>query len=295
MSLFSTAFPLVTKHGTYHSLAIRTSTSFTIRKAGKYLVTAIGGGGSGAAAPGSPSTYGPGGGAGGLAQSIVLLQAGTVLSIAVGAGGSSGGNGGNTNVTINGTTLIGYGGSSSGAGGSASGGNIMNVTGGNGTAYFMGDLLSTPGGAVGVLGFTPATPVPTRPIWFNTTAYNMGRGANVYDGKDTATTGSLLNHLTEVGRPFTRDRILCPRGHEIGDPGNGGYVGQATHTPIPAGVFGGGGGGIPTGGYGSVGPSGNGNFGGGGGGGFYWNYQSSNVYCNAGRGGDGGLILEWFE
>jgi hypothetical protein len=88
---------------------------------GKYLVTAIGGGGSG----GSGTNLCRGGGAGGLAQSICALKAGDVISFTVGAGGAyvagapvPGNAGGTTTVTIPGyTTLT----SNGGAGGAASG------------------------------------------------------------------------------------------------------------------------------------------------------------------------------
>ena len=57
------------------------SGSFTAPKTGKYLITAIGGGGSGSSERG--------GGAGGMAQTLVSLSAGDVISFVVGAGGLS--------------------------------------------------------------------------------------------------------------------------------------------------------------------------------------------------------------
>lgn len=133
-----------------------TSQTFVTPISGRYLVTAIGPGGSGSAT----GQYSSAGGAGGLAQSLWKLPAGFSLVLTMGAPGAlinAGGNvtgndGGTTTVTGTGlTTLTANGGKGGTAdytvalanGGTASGGNIMNVTGGKG---------GRGGGAVGVYG-----------------------------------------------------------------------------------------------------------------------------------------------
>lgn len=137
----------------YSELVFITSKTWVTPVKGRYLVTAIGGGGSGA----YNGTSAGSGGAGGLAQSLWDLAAGFSLVLTCGAGGvgvstanTNGNAGGATTVSGSGLTTLTANGGGGGvqsyagsAGGTASGGNIMNVTGGSG---FKG------GGAVGVYG-----------------------------------------------------------------------------------------------------------------------------------------------
>lgn len=135
--------------GFYNQRVYQASTTFTVPQDGDYLITAIGGGGG---SENDPNANGSG--AGGLAQSLVSLTAGTVLTLTIGAGGLRV-SGGNTTVTGSGlTTLTANGGNqgtvaAGGAGGTASGGNVMNVTGGDGGTTF----AFRTGGAVGINGF----------------------------------------------------------------------------------------------------------------------------------------------
>lgn len=239
-----------------------TSGSFTTPVSGKYLITAIGGGGGGG------GTGARGGGAGGLAQSLVSLSSGVVLTLTVGAGGAGGfpgTAGGTTTVSGSGiTTLTANGGAIStgtgGAGGSASGGNIMNVTGGSaGNGDYFG------GGAVGVYGTTPAA---------SSAQYT---GASV--------TGAPLVGLYHNSGGFLSGRLLQPpggiyywsyEGYGIQYqpyPGQGGFSGGGA-AAATAGLFAG------CGGQGAAGK-----FGGGG---------ATNQQGNAVAGGVGGVIIEYF-
>jgi hypothetical protein len=240
-----------------------TSGSFTTPVSGKYLITAIGGGGGG----GGGGAY-RGGGGGGLAQSLVSLSYGVVLTLTVGAGGAGGypgTAGGTTTVSGSGiTTLTANGGAIStgtgGAGGTASGGNIMNVTGGSaGNGDYFG------GGAVGVYGTTPAA---------SSVQY---AGASV--------TGALVG-VEHTSDGFLGGRLLQPLGgiyyYWWGDygrqitphPGQGGMSGSGNGFAAQAGLFAGGG-------YSGAA----GKFGGGG----FTNYQGYAV-----AGGVGGVIIEYF-
>lgn len=240
-----------------------TSGSFTTPVSGKYLITAIGGGGGGG------GTGARGGGAGGLAQSLVSLSSGVVLTLTVGAGGAGGypgTAGGTTTVSGSGiTTLTANGGAIStgtgGAGGTASGGNIMNVTGGSaGNGDYFG------GGAVGVYGTTPAA------------SSGQHTGASVI--------GAPLVGLYHNSGGFLSGRLLQPSGGlylwtaegygtQTGiQPGQGAINQTYNFGPGHAGLFAGGGG------------AGNaGKFGGGG----HTSPQGTAV-----AGGVGGVIIEYF-
>jgi hypothetical protein len=207
-----------------------TSGSFTTPISGKYLITAIGGGGGGWLGENAR-----GGGGGGLAQSLVSLSSGVVLTLTVGAGGA-GGNpgtaGGTTTVSGSGITTLtangGAGGTNSGstAGGTASGGNIMNVTGG-----IASNQISSGGGAVGVYGTTPAA-----------SGHMVGASAG----------GALLD-IPHSGDGFLGGRLLQPlAGYSYywdgnvgvmpypGQGGSGLFSGAGFYT-IVGGRFGGGG------------------------------------------------------
>ena len=142
---------------------------------GAYLVTAIGGGGSGAKwTPTANGSVATGAAAGGLAQKLVRLKKGDVLTLVIGAGGiapttsgQNGNAGGTTSVTGPGIALTANGGEGgktqaavSGAvagavGGTASGGDLNVQGGGSGpasAATVSGCVAATGGGAVGIYG-----------------------------------------------------------------------------------------------------------------------------------------------
>jgi hypothetical protein len=88
--------------GLFKEVIYETSGVFQVPITGKYLITAIGGGGSGggggisftgntgaATVNNNACAGGGGGGAGGMTQSLVTLEAGTLLNITVGAGGQA--------------------------------------------------------------------------------------------------------------------------------------------------------------------------------------------------------------
>lgn len=123
-------------------------------------VWAIGGGGGGGGATEFDGTAGGGGGAGGVAFVTKPVSEGNIISYSLGSGGLaghgtiSGTAGGNTSVTISGTTIYGNGGAagaynntSSAAGGSYSGGD-GGAIGGNGYGS-TGDDGGGGGGAIG--------------------------------------------------------------------------------------------------------------------------------------------------
>lgn len=284
-----------------------TSTTWTTPVKGQYLITGIGGGGGGGRANSNAGC----GGAGGLAQSLVKLNAGVTLTITCGAGGIAGatvgtvgGNGGTTTISGSGlTTLTANGGtggvldytSSSAAGGSASGGNIMNVTGGSGKhgggavgVYGVGysGITASPAGA-GV-GGGPATSIAVT-HWYPGTA--LFSGDELISSGSTLSLEVFVNPLFPLGggilNCFKNGRFLSPSGGFVpGDagttavsgPGCGG--GGSTSYISRAGFFAG----AP--GFGTgFGPVG-GPFGGGGGSG------AGGAYV-AGAGGCGGAVIEY--
>lgn len=101
---------------------VTTSMTWTAIRDGNYIVTAIGGGGSGGAIGISYATYffAQGGCAGGLARKKIKLTAGDTLTIVIGTGGAEntrnnavghGTAGGNTTVTGTSINLVANGGS----------------------------------------------------------------------------------------------------------------------------------------------------------------------------------------
>lgn len=160
------------------------SFSWTVPANGKYKIIVIGAGGGGGSTPNVPGTQsycgGAGGGAGGTAIGLYQLSAGNVYSITVGGGGTPGSGGtdgvvGNTS-SVTGTLVSlaatggaggkGYSGIVDGVGiynawtpgGLGSGGNIMNLKGGEGAAggapwvVDLTDSVLTYTGGVGGIG-----------------------------------------------------------------------------------------------------------------------------------------------
>ncbi len=293
----------------YSERPIITSQTWVTPVKGRYLVTAIGGGGSGAA----NGTAAGCGGAGGFAQSLWDLAAGFSLVLTCGAGGAevtttntNGNAGGATTVSGSGLTTLTANGGAGGvqsyagsAGGTASGGNVINVTGGSG---FKG------GGAVGVYG-----------IGYSGNATDFA-GAGVGGGPSTDGTNwpgtalfsgdeikanpalyleSYVNPLYVLGgtilNGYKNGRLLSPNGGfaqqtsasggvSQSGPGCGASNAVSGQTKSAAGLF--------SGGVSANSPLATvllagGAFGGGGGGLFY------GVASTTGRGGCGGVIIEY--
>ena len=309
--------------GLYQFHAQTLSGSFTVRTRGKYSITATGGGGAGG------NAFGSGGGAGGLAQSLLQLEVGDVVSYVCGAGATTASAaGGNTTVSINGTGILtsmgGTGGAAGaggtvGVGGTASGGNQMNITGGNGA---VGQMLQPGygwpygngggGGAVGVYGkvcnaqgnsgWGAGTCGSTNVNYFmNAVEIQINQISSA--SEFTSAYFGALAVQAGGGLPIHQNRILLPTGYSdnaaLGPiPGRGGNpvtigsVYDNTYTNY-GGIFAGGGcknlgnyyGGVTNyGGHGGL-------FGGGGAGG--GSVAHGQGLSNGGRGGDGGIIIEW--
>ena len=165
-----------------HEVMFLTTTAWTPSFDCRAIVTTIGAGGSGGAVDGtntSTAYCAAGGGAGGVAKSLLTLVSGTSYTATIGAGGayatgnaagSIGGNStfGETGETVLMTANYGSGGAydtnggvssaTGGAGGAASGGNIFNATGGaggNATVPYWGGGYHVSiggGGAAGIFG-----------------------------------------------------------------------------------------------------------------------------------------------
>ena len=143
---------------------ITTSGTYTAPVTGWYKITVKGGGGGGggkASAGGSGTTGGPGGGEGGTTIAYKYMSAGTSASVVIGAGGSGGASGGHagtaggdSKVTISGTTYTGGGGDSSGfeakrGGGAGGTGTITGSAGGASVIGYASDATGASGGGHG--------------------------------------------------------------------------------------------------------------------------------------------------
>lgn len=218
----------------HQEVATVTSGTWTTPVKGRYLVTGIGGGGAGTSNAGG---VGSAGGAGGLAQSEVDLEAGVVLTLTVGAGGigqtgayGTGTDGGTTTITCPSfTTLTAYGGKGGTSnyntaladGGTASGGNIMNITGGKGGrgggavgVYgigYSGNILSNAGAGV---GGPPATSITASPYLFSYPGTSMFSGDEIYNNR--LCLEQYVNPLYVYGggiiNSFRNGRFLSPTG-----------------------------------------------------------------------------------
>lgn len=295
------------------------SRTFVTPVKGTYLLTAIGGGGSGGAAnaSGLSSGYiaGAGGGAGGFCQSLVKLNAGVTLTLTVGSGGTgvavgstAGNSGGASSIAGAGiTTLLASGGAGGqggivststrlgGNGGTASGGNLLNVTGQAGQNTTGSTVaLSGAGGSVGLFGYTP-------------TGTNGALEASVYttlsahiSNYDAA---SGVSHINSI-QPYY-GRYLDPKGQIQGYVKVGssnivrrfglsymeGASGNVTSSSV-SGEFSGGG---ATTGWTSQGDYCTGGGGGGGGGSGAGLATTTGTYSTStsGAGGAGRCVIEW--
>lgn len=314
MSTLSSFLRTVKVNPNYNERVFVTSQTFVTPFSGRYLVTAIGPGGSGSGTTGNCSS----GGAGGLAQSLWKLPAGFSLVLTMGAPGAKvtsavvGNDGGTTTVTGTGlTTLTANGGKGGTAdytvalaqGGTASGGNVMNVTGGRG---------GRGGGAVGVYGVsydgniiceagagTGGPPSTTAPI---ANLYLSYPGTGVFSGDEAAANNLYYEVYVTPSYPlggsllssFKSGRVLNPNGGFqlgstgsydcTGGPGCGSGYGNTSFygNPSKAGLFAGGSRNANVG-LGAVG----GALGGGGGAHTNYNY--------AGAGGCAGVVIEWIN
>lgn len=291
----------------YNEFLFVSSKTWVTPVKGKYLVTAIGGGGSGAW---SGYVFGGSGGAGGLAQSLWDLPAGFSLVLSVGAGGAStstldtnGNPGGTTTVSGSGLTTLTANGGSAGiqtsagsAGGTASGGNIMNVTGGTGVkgggavgvygVGYSGNSTDNAGAGVGGPPSTDGTHYP---------------GTALFSGDEIKADSMLylepfVNPLYVLGGTllagFKNGRFMSPNGgiclvqpssggKSVAGPGCGGSNIVAGSADAKPGVFAGAAGNLSNSSHGGA-------FGGGGGG-----VLTPGSGYTSGRGGCGGVVIEY--
>lgn len=191
---------------------IGSSRTWVCMMTGEYLISAIGGGGSGALSPSSGNGLGATGGqAGGFSQKRVKLLAGDRITLTIGAGGAAqatnganGNAGGATTVVGVGVNLVANGGEGgktapagagtipgASAGGTASGGDI-NVTGGGSGSATVAAVAScmavTGGGAVGVYGIGYASGDASSSVAYIARTGGAGVGGN--SGNATATASS---------------------------------------------------------------------------------------------------------
>jgi hypothetical protein len=167
---------------------ITTSGTYTAPVTGWYKVTAKGGGGggngSGLAGDNVTRWTGGGGGEGGTTIAYVSMTAGDTATVVIGAGGTGGSagynsnnstDGGNTSVTIDGNTYTAGGGSKANGwnGGLGGSGTISGACGGNGGQSY---TANSTGGAGGGSGATSS----------NTTASQGGGGGGATYGGATA-------------------------------------------------------------------------------------------------------------
>ena len=289
------------------------SRTFVTPVKGTYLLTAIGGGGSGGAGNANylHSGYiaGAGGGAGGFCQSLVKLPAGVTLTLTVGAGaagvavGSTAGDSGGAS-SISGavvTTLLASGGAGGqggivststrlgGNGGSASGGNLLNVTGQAGQDT-TGPTVQTSGagGSVGLFGYTPtgslgaiesSVHVPSSAILI----YQPSNGLS-YVTSSQPYYGRYLDPKGQI-QGYVMGSTPRQCGRSLGGSSNLTYG-------VSSGEFSGGGNttGNPSSGYYAVwgGPGG----GGGSGAGYAW-WSTDYRTGTSGAGGNGRCVIEW--
>ncbi len=247
---------------------IWSSGTFIAPVSAMYLVTAIGPGGSGAYAPTGNGRAATGGGAGGLAQKKVRLNAGDTLTIAIGAGGvaptvagTNGSDGADTTITGPGVSLIARGGkggktraagvgtAAGAAGGIAEGGDFNWTGGGSGSATITSAVAAavalTGGGAAPVKGIGYKSGDATSG---NTIAATGGAGVGGQSGDAVSTTGaaysdggsavkpsasrtnatSSSNTATVPSRPYSADGTVGPSYQKRMLEPNGAGVGGAS-------------------------------------------------------------------
>lgn len=181
--------------GVYCEEVYDSSNTFVVPQTGKYLITAVGAGGSGGAgaftiqgaysltAPTTQNSCGgaSGGGAGGFSQSLLTLEAGTVLNLTVGAGGSAITHPG----VVTSTTALApstYVGANGSAGGNTTvtntGGSVtVNMIANGGGAGLSGQLRTSAGSTTEVLGGSGGT--ASGGNLFNLTGQQGGNSASV--------------------------------------------------------------------------------------------------------------------
>lgn len=219
-----------------------------------YLLVAGGGGGGSRS---GASGWGGGGGGGGVISGTASLATGTSYTIAVGAGGASGTNGGDS-------TFYGYTASGGGAGGAGSWGATTSPAKGNDGGSGGGGSVGSPGGN-GITGQGKNGSAATA----LSTPYFAGGGGGAGAAGNTNGTGGtgLPSSITGTSTYYA---------------GGGGGCSEGTQA-TPAGGNGGGGSGSRQGWYGPT--SGSANTGGGGGGGIDATY--------GGSGGSGVVIVRF--
>lgn len=255
-----------------YNVWISKSATWTPPYSGVVTIHCIGAGGGGGVQIGT--TWTRGGGGGGYCRKELTVSTGTNWTMVVGNGGDvapsaggSGSAGGNTSATDGSTTLTANGGgggnTSSTAGGSASGGDVNFTGGGSGATAGGGSVGTTANGEDGAGSFNSQWAASRSDCDFvspyDPLAYGRMTGGEV------------------GGIPFWAENNVSHFAANL-----------ASH-----GGFGSGGGAIYNGTNYFRGCAGNGGIGGGGGG-FNNNNKSKNVgSCQAGRGGDGIILVQY--
>lgn len=211
--------------GVYCEEVYDSSNTFVVPQTGKYLITAVGAGGSGGAgaftiqgaygatAPTTQNSCGgaSGGGAGGFSQSLLTLEAGTVLNLTVGAGGSAITHPG----VVTSTTVLApstYVGADGSAGGNTTvtntGGSVtVNMIANGGGAGRSGQLKTSVGSTTEVVGGLGGT--ASGGNLFNLTGQQGGNsasvtfntaGSRVQGGGDGGTVNGIAKKLPTVPR-----------------------------------------------------------------------------------------------
>ena len=235
--------------GIYQQEVYDSSNTFVVPQTGKYLITAVGAGGSGGAGaftmqgaysltpPNTSNSCGgaSGGGAGGFSQSLLTLEAGTVLNITVGAGGSAITHPG----VVTSTTALApstYAGANGSAGGNTTvtntGGSVtVNMIANGGGAGLSGQLKTSAGSSTEVIGGLGGT--ATGGNLFNLTGQQGGNSASVtfntdgqrvQAGGDGGTVNGIAKKLPTV--PRAPDGVRAPLQTVFG----GGAYAAAEHT-----------------------------------------------------------------
>lgn len=259
--------------GTPRQWATATSATFTTPRAGKYRISLVGVGSGAAHATQAGSS-------GAIAQSIVTLAAGVVLSVTLGAPGvaaTSPTPGGTSTITGTGLATLTCTGGTPSVPGVASGGNVFNRP---GVAGAVGASKGGSSVAVYATGFAA------------TTQAGAGVGESAPPSGMIYVGGAAITGLSNVSSHLG-GRLLQPAGI-------GGYGNTTAASPDAVGRPGGGGGydingqgyrgGMFAGGAGAIGnnPAGKGGIGGGGGG-------SGAVNSTGAGGGEAMAIIEWIE
>lgn len=217
MGQFDTKTPSVGISGIQHQQIVADSRTVFCSIPGWYLITAIGGGGSGGRVGSANGMAATGGGAGGFCQKKIKLNTGDAIVCVIGAGGvgvaagSNGNAGGDTSVIVSGLRLLAKGGSggnqATGAvtapgavGGMAFGGDVNFQGGGSGyatTSAVASCNAQTGGGAVGIygIGYSSGNAV-------STSGYNALTGGAGVGGRSGNATASTVSSMTYGGAQY---------------------------------------------------------------------------------------------